>query len=303
NNGLAANDAAIGNMVLGNITATTINLNASEGAIVDQSSRLTADTVTLVAASGIGGGSAINTVTSTLSVINASFDGADERSGAANVNVLATSGTINIDNTGNVIINDLRNTGSAADDSNSDGNITLTNAGKVTLNVTSSSGAIDANYGGSISDSRYAGDVTLSAEGNNISTLGVGTLSGNADIIAENLVVNGVSGFGTQSSPIGLRVNENFSLLARSGANGAVYYLGSSPDSVVTTADLLQLAIQGFTGISSQQLIDIETLGEIDQAIFTEVRNYNYDDVAILLPADQRYGNDDEEEEDKQNEK
>ena len=300
NIGLAANEVSIDNsMVLGTITAATIDLNANEGAIVNPSgnpSSLTADMITLAAASGVGIGGgrdenrtnvAINTNTSTLSVINASFEGADERSGAANVNVLTTSGTININNTNtsNVTINDLRNNGA----------ITLTNAGSITLNVTDSSGAIDANYGGNLSDSSYAGDVTLSAGGNNISTLGVGTRSGNADIIAESLYVRNVSRFGTRTSPIGLRVNSNFELLAR---QGVVYYLGSSPDNITTTADLLELAIRGFIGISSEQLIDVENLGEIDPAIFTEVRNYNYDDISIRLPADQNY---DDEEDEKEN--
>jgi len=273
NNGLAANDAAIGNIGLGNISATSINVNASEGAIVDQSSRLTADTVTLAAASGIGDGeNAINTATATLSVINASFDGADATSGMATVNTAETSGSININNTGEVSIDDLRNYG----------DITITNAGNITLNVTSDSGAIDANYGGNINNPVYEGNVNISVGGNNFSTMGVGTVSGNADIIAENLVVNGGSRFGTQASPIGLRVNGDFTLFADVGA---IYYLGNNPRNVTTTADLLQLAIQGFVGISSQQLIGIETLSEIDPAIFTEVRNYNYDDVAILLPA------------------
>ena len=44
-----------------------------------------------------------------------------------------------------------------------------------------------------------------------------------------------------------------------------------------------------------------ETLSEIDPAIFTDIRNYNYDDVAILLPADQRYGREDGEEENNEN--
>jgi len=286
NTGLAANDTAIGNMGLGNISAASINLDASEGAIVSQSSNLTADTITLTAASGIGDSAAINTTTATLSVINASFDEQDT------ISTGTTTGAVNINNTGNVTLNDLRNYG----------DITLTNSGDIALAVTSNSGAIDAHYGGDISDSTYAGDVTIEGTGsNNFSTQGTGTLSGNADIIGESLLVNNVSRFGTQASPIGLRVNDSFTLFAN---QGAVYYLGGRPGTVITTADLLQLAIRGFTGLSSQQLIEIETLGEIDQAIFTEVRNYNHDDVAILLPADQRYddSNNDDEEDDKRSE-
>jgi len=283
NTGLAAND----NMGLGSIRATNIELNAGKGAIISQSSNLIAGNISLAAASGIGVGTgstgAINTETSTLSVINASFDGADTTSEIPSVNTGETSGVININNTGNVTINDLRNYG----------NISLTNSGNIILNVTSSSGAIDANYGGNTINANYAGGVIISGSGTSrFSTLGVGTDSGNADIIAQNLQVSNVSRFGTQPSPIGLRVNDNFTLLAD---QGVVYYLGSKP-SVTTTADLLELAIQGFVGISSQQLIDIESLGEIDPAIFTEVRNYNYDDIAIRLPADQSYDDDDDEE-------
>jgi len=304
NNGLAANDVAIGDMGLGSITAATLNLNASEGGIVSQSSRLTADVITLAAASGIGVGSdntgAINTTTSALSVINASFDGADSTSGAANVNTSMTTGVININNTGHVTINDLRNTGNAnANDPDNDGDIRLENSGNIILSVTDSSGAIDANYGYSISNGRYAGDVTIDGNGrNNLSTLGMGTLSGNADIIAENLFVNNVAQFGTRTSPIGLRVNGSFRLIADPGAvQGAVYYLGNRPDSVTTPRDLLELAIRGFIGISDQQLINIEVLGEIDPAIFTEVRNYNYNDIAIRLPDGQSYGDDEDEKE------
>jgi len=53
-------------------------------------------------------------------------------------------------------------------------------------------------------------------------------------------------------------------------------------------------AIGGFNFLSGQQLIDIESLGDVDPAIFTEVRNYNREDVAILMPEDQRLDSDKE---------
>jgi hypothetical protein len=43
------------------------------------------------------------------------------------------------------------------------------------------------------------------------------------------------------------------------------------------------------------QLIQIEGLSEIDPAIFTSLRNYVHDEVAILLPADQRFDDEDDE--------
>jgi hypothetical protein len=42
------------------------------------------------------------------------------------------------------------------------------------------------------------------------------------------------------------------------------------------------------------QLIQIEGLSEIDPAIFTSLRNYVHDEVAILLPLDQRFDEDEE---------
>ncbi len=41
--------------------------------------------------------------------------------------------------------------------------------------------------------------------------------------------------------------------------------------------------------------MEVEGLEEIDPAIFTEVRNYTYDEVSILMPPDQRYTDDDDE--------
>jgi len=73
NNGLSANDISTdNNMVLGTITASAIDLNANEGAIVGQSSNLTAGMITLTAASGIGTGGG---------------NGADRTNGAINTNI------------------------------------------------------------------------------------------------------------------------------------------------------------------------------------------------------------------------
>ena len=53
--------------------------------------------------------------------------------------------------------------------------------------------------------------------------------------------------------------------------------------------------MHGFVGLSGQQLVDIESLGDVDAAVFTAVRNYYYEDVAVMLPADQRMdANDDD---------
>uniref|UniRef100_UPI00055CDB23 hypothetical protein n=1 Tax=Marinimicrobium agarilyticum TaxID=306546 RepID=UPI00055CDB23 len=48
---------------------------------------------------------------------------------------------------------------------------------------------------------------------------------------------------------------------------------------------------------AGDQLVEVEGLEEIDPAIFTEVRNYSYDEVSILMPPDQRYGDEEDDDE------
>lgn len=47
---------------------------------------------------------------------------------------------------------------------------------------------------------------------------------------------------------------------------------------------------------AADQMIEVETLADIDPAIFTNVKNYFYQDVSVLLPSDQRYEESSEEE-------
>ena len=62
-------------------------------------------------------------------------------------------------------------------------------------------------------------------------------------------------------------------------------------------------ALQAIESLSGQQLIEVESLAEIDPAIFTDVRNYNHSDIALMMPSDQRYSEDDEEEDEEAKEK
>ena len=54
-----------------------------------------------------------------------------------------------------------------------------------------------------------------------------------------------------------------------------------------------------FSSLAGQQLIEVESIGDIDPAIFTDVRNYSHSDLALMMPSNQRYDVSDEEEEDK----
>ena len=276
---------ANGDVSVGNITATdSINIDAGIGAIVNDlsgESQLTATEITLVATTGIGDGTYsdlvsesadnsgnINTTTSSLSAINFNTDTTSETS------------IINISNTGDVSVQDLRN----------NGDIVFSNDGDIILEESlTEDGAIDAHYLSDDSDSEYDGSVAiLASTDNSISTTSNNIL--NADIIAENLLVNSVFAFGNNVNPISLRVNEEFTLF---NVIGSVFYLGADPRNINTTGDLTELDLSSLSG---QQLVEVESLGEVDPAIFSDVKNYNVDDISLLLPADQRIEEEENEE-------
>ena len=59
---------------------------------------------------------------------------------------------------------------------------------------------------------------------------------------------------------------------------------------------LLQFnAFDALSTLSGGQLVELETLAEINPAIFTDVRNYASAEIAIRLPRDQLYADELEE--------
>jgi len=265
------------------LTATNVSINAG-GAITDANNggtNIIASSVTLRAVDGIGGGGvnysdangylnidragAIHTSTSNLDIIN--------------TDTVNSVGTVNISNQGTVQVNNLKNNGDIIFEETS-GNINLNGA---------SPGAISANNNDpNNKNTVFAGSVAIFGNGaNGIYTDGLDKSV--FDITAQNLLVQNFNDFGTKAYPIRLLVRNQATLIANTG--GYTFPLGNPPD-LVTKGDLV--SIQGINVLSGQQLIDIESLGDVDPAIFTKVRNYNHEDVAILMPEDQRLDGDNE---------
>jgi hypothetical protein len=55
------------------------------------------------------------------------------------------------------------------------------------------------------------------------------------------------------------------------------------------------IIFNALAGLTNNLLIEVESLADLDPAIFTEVRNYYYEDVAIRMPDDQRYTEEDDD--------
>lgn len=176
------------------------------------------------------------------------------------------------------------------------GDIHLQNNGNVAIARLYTNGG---NYGAG--QTQYTGDVRLVTQGNFVGAYtgtGAHDQYSAPDVVAENFHVETFpSDLGTTGRPVSIRVNENFTFI---GAQGYVYYYGARPRTVIGAADLVEFT--GIGGLTGQQLIEIESLGDVDEAIFTEVRNYYHEDVAIMLPADQRMTDDEDENERKRRE-
>lgn len=228
------------------------------------SSTMTAASITVTAENGIG---LLTTNTADLTVLN-------------------TSGAVNIVNTGDVSASVI-----------TAGNISFTNTGDVTIRQLNT-------YGGGIppyQSSSFGGHISMVVTDGGI--YGTNYVSGAQvpipDIVAQTFVGTISSStqgddFGVNGMPVNVMVRERFDLSAI-GHSAFIQFIPSRPSGTINAT--LTLSNDAVGGINTQ-LLEIDSLDEFDPAIFTEIRNYYYEDVAIMLPADQRLdaGGEDEEE-------
>jgi len=246
----------------------------SSGAISDVNeaeTNILANSLALFSESGVGNSTdAIETSVQQLSVSN-------------NVN------DVNISNKGALTINRLQN----------NGNISLHNDVDIVLdnqNLPSyHEDVLDARLQGGTANANYVlGTLTIAIDDGDLSATGSADKQ-NPDIVADQLFLklNRTKGasIGQRSRPLILHVRSYYEATAAFGSTRwhSIRPAATSNDNPNDFGLLESL-------ISGDQLIQVEALNDVDPAIFTGVRNYVYDDVAILMPADQRYEEDEEDE-------
>lgn len=229
------------------------------------------------AINGIGSGlgdaasaDAIETNIDVLSVRNAgSFGGAQ----GSNINIantkalkieqLANNGDISISNLGDIVLDNTNSSyfDSAKTDARAQGGVINSGAGSATggqLLLTISGGMVRAENG---ADAK------------------------NPDIIANiaTFKYNSSFDFGERNRKIVMHIPEVYNQNAR--LSFVKWYEGIKPK---VMNDLSKVPSDSIIS-GRDQLIQIEGLSEIDPAIFTNLRNYVHDEVAILLPVDQRF--------------
>jgi len=146
-------------------------------------------------------------------------------------------------------------------------------------------GVIDANYG--------LGDITISIRDGALAAGDSYARYDRPEIIGNNVGVSTTAGFGIDGRQLVVYAKN----LSISGRGIFPLWAFNEPANLTTDNDLLDPSV---VGSASDLLVDIEPAEDIDPAIFTDVRNYSYANIAIRLPNDQLYdidGYDDEEEE------
>lgn len=257
-----------GSLAIGQINAATVELIARTGAITesvaDAEVDITANRTQMRAATGIGELThALSTETAELDVIN------DE----ANDN----TSVINLTNTGEVLLTNLVNSG----------DITFENTSNVPngrSNVTID--RIDAGY----SQAEGNGELIFNVYDGNVFGIPRPNYRAVPDITANEASIYVEGNFGTQPRPIVLNIRSRGELFAQTSA----YYFYGGHRPPFTDNSFETLVISNDLGLG-QQLIEIESLAEIDPAIFTDVRNYYHEDLAIMMPDDQLYSDEEEE--------
>ena len=234
------------------------------------------------AMSGIGvglgegnGADAIETDIGVLSVRN-----------AGKAHLPSSNTSINIANANSLIIEQARNNGHISI-SNANGDVVLDNTNNDNFNPAD----LDARtQGGVINTNTGSGGQLFLTIGNGMVRAENKANKQNPDVIADIATFNFQSSFdfGERNRKIIMHVPEIYNQNSR--LSFVAWYLGKPK----IMNDLSKVPSDSLIS-GRDQLIQIEGLSEIDPAIFTSLRNYVHDEVAILLPADQRFDDEDDE--------
>jgi hypothetical protein len=188
----------------------------------------------------------------------------DSETGAMHV-VNASTDNINLDNTGSVLIEMLRNSG---------GDIVFNNNGTVNVDRIETSGHLGVTW-------------------RNGDFLGVGPTpahtEADADIVASTASFTSFTGnFGTVRRPIVAYIPGDVTVLSR--ISFAPVFLPPEPKNrIVDDSFLTFSALDTLSSLAGEQVVEVENLDDVDPAIFTNIQNYNMSDIAIRMPKDQLF--------------
>ncbi|MCP3690363.1 MAG: hypothetical protein GY784_18325, partial [Gammaproteobacteria bacterium] len=237
-------------------------LELSAGAIIDGNGSATnvdAGLLRITAANGIASGDVLEIAVNILDASN------------------TASGEVNLSQDGDVELVALKNLGS-------NGNITFDSDGDINFNPDSTVASLSSG----------SGDLIMTTSTG--SFLGLGTEDfTKPDITARNATFLGVAGtFGSFERHLVLNVTGDVVINTRGAFDPQ--FVPPGPTSVVSTGIDFSAASTA-SAIAGEQLVEVESLSEVDPAIFTALRNYSQEEISIRMPRDQLYGDDQEADE------
>jgi filamentous hemagglutinin family protein len=245
----------------------TVTLAATRGAVTDvngNDNNITAQRLLIDAATGIGSNDIIETLVEQLSVSNNVGDIRLQNNKAVTVDRLRSNG--------NIVFNNLV------------GGVTLDNSQGTLFSRTET----DARLAGGTMNANYdIGTLTINVAAGDLTATGVADLK-NPDIVARNAaLIAPIGNIGTFGRPLVIYVKDSLFIAGFNSWN-PFWAFGVSP-ATVDNASTIQGDLSDLLASGNETLVVVEALNEVDPAIFTNVRNYFYDDVSILLPTDQLY--------------
>ena len=240
----------------------TVSITSDSGQIIDNngdSDNIVANRAELISENGIGASDALETQLVNLFAEN-------------------TQGQININNRGTITLERLATSG----------DIEFNNADFNGSDIYFMSGSVDAGYD--------VGALLMRTEGG--SFLGVGGVPSfdNADIVArEATFIDSLfeGTFGSVTRPLVLRVRDVVNISVRTSFSP----LFDAPLPEINDSESLFSfsSLDTLSALAGGQLVEVESLVEVDPAIFTDLQNYNNDEVAVKLPKDQLFDYDEDE--------
>ncbi len=269
--------------------AGLVTLDATAGGIINaapEQVNVTANHVVMDAETGIGSDTPLTLAVNTLSAGNqaggvrftSDQDVTVERiHNNGDIELLVTSGDILIDNT-NYGTYDIEAT-----------------------NANDAGGIIDGGYtsdGSGMEDSRVS-LTTMTGDINVVEARPVDVSYLEPVIVGENIYINtvtGQSGSPQDGRRISFLADNDLILQGRSAARPIIAFrkeLGR-PINIQNLAEF-QPDLASLLLASGDLLVEVESIEAVNPAVFSEVRNYSQDLVAILMPDDQRYEEDEDE--------
>jgi len=267
NAGSTATLAAGGDVALINTDfAGGVNANAGNQITINDATGLTLGTVTAINEIDLTSGSNINGGTLTSARVNLTAEtGINVTTQTGILNANNTAGAITVNNTGNVTIESLKTVG----------DITLNND----ANISMQPGSIDADY-----DTGVIAMTTTTG-----SFLGLGAPDESTPDITgfSGTFIGRLGSFGTAVRPLVISLKDEILIQTRQSISPR--YVPQAPRIVNDLSDIKFDFIDASNAVAGEQLISLEELEDIDPAIFSDVRNYTYGQIAIRLPRDQLF--------------